>query len=124
MVKASVSRNAAIGGATVTRTQVRLADSTLPSVGGSRSGLGHIGDSLGEGLRRFLRQVVSDPAGQRPVLVGAGEFLSVCCGFGMRRAVGVAFQGDGRNADHRCVRQPLLEIVVPRLTLRQASRQR
>ena len=40
-------------------------------------------DRLGECLRRFLRQIMSDATGNEPVLIFAGEFL----GIGDRKSV-------------------------------------
>jgi len=45
--------------------------------------------------RGFLRQIVTDAAGDRAVRVFAGEFLGVGARLRMRRAVGVALERDG-----------------------------
>ena len=74
-----------------------------------------------KGLRRLLRQVVTDAARDGPVLVFAGEFLGVRTGLRVRCAIGVAFECDGRHCDDRRLRKPLFQIVVFRLTLREAE---
>src|SRR5579864_6684574 len=67
---------------------------------------------FGKGARRFLRQIVPDAALDEAVRVAAGEFFRVGGRFGMRRAVGVALESDGRHSDRRRAREPLLEIVI------------
>src|ERR1700761_506014 len=62
-----------------------------------RSEAGDVDDGLGEGLRRFLGQVVPYSAADLAVLVLAAEFGGVGGGLWVRRAVGVAFHGDGRH---------------------------
>ena len=64
-----------------------------------------VDDRLGEGLRRFLRQVVADAALDGPVRIPAGEFPGVGGGLRMRRAVGVAFHRDGGHGDDRALRR-------------------
>src|ERR1044072_1567888 len=59
----------------------------------------HFQDSVGKSLRRFLRQIVTDAAGDKPLGIFAGEFFSISCVGRMRRAVGIAFHGDGRHRD-------------------------
>ena len=86
-----------------------------------RSTRGNVHDSLGEGLRRLLRQVVSDAARDVPVLVSPGEFLGVRRGVRVRRTVGVAFHRNGRDADDRALGKPLFEVGVLRLALGQAQ---
>ena len=39
----------------------------------------YVDDSLGEGLRGFLREVVSDAAGDEPVVILAGELVAIGC---------------------------------------------
>src|SRR5689334_2547092 len=93
----------------------------LPIVALHRSALGDVDDRFGEGPRRLLRQVVADAAGDHPVLVPARELPGVGARLRVRRAVGVALEGDGRHGDGRRRREPLLEVVVPRLPLGEAE---
>src|SRR5437899_6384324 len=73
------------------RRQVsRLASGTRLS-----SSARHFDDGVGEGLRRLLRQVMSDAAGDEAVGIFAGKLPGVDLGVRMRRAIGVAFKGDG-----------------------------
>jgi len=55
------------------------------------------------------------------VLVFAGEFLRVRTGPRVRCAIGIAFERDGRDADHRELRKPPFQIVIFRLALREAE---
>ena len=76
---------------------------------------------IGERPRRLLRQVVSDAAGDDPMLVGADELRAIRRGIRVWSAVGVALQRDGGNGDRRSLGQPSLEIVVRRLAVRKAE---
>ena len=71
-----------------------------------------IDNGLGEGGRRFLGQIVADTAGDGPMLVFAGEFVRVCTGLQVWRAIGVAFERNGGQRDHGGLRQPLFQIVI------------
>src|SRR3954453_11008123 len=82
-----------------------------------RSALGDIDDRFGEGPGRLLRQVVADPAGHHPERVPARELPGVRARLRVRRAVGVALEGDGRHGDGRRRRKALLQVVVPRLAV-------
>jgi len=73
---------------------------------------------LGKGLRRLLRQVVTDAAGDRPVLIFAGEFLRVSSGLRVRRTIGVALKRDRRDRDRWKLREPLFQIFVFGLAVR------
>ena len=75
----------------------------------------HFDDGVGKGLRRFLRQVMPDAAGDQAVGVFAGKLPGIDLGVRMRRAVGVAFEGDGGNGDDGEFGQPLFQLVVFRL---------
>src|SRR5689334_13644805 len=77
----------------------RLRSWITPSSNGSI--IIHVHDSLGKGLRRFLRQIMPDAALDSPVRIFAGEFLSVRTRVRMRRAIGITFKGDGGHGDHR-----------------------
>src|SRR6266536_626599 len=76
-----------------------------------------VDDGLGKGLRGLLRQVVSNPAGDDPVLVFAGEHLGVSGGLRMGRTGGITFKSDGRDSDYRRFGKPLFQIVVFRLAV-------
>jgi hypothetical protein len=78
-------------------------------------------ESFDERLWGLLRQVVSDPAGDGPVHVLAGELLLIGAGIGMGRTVGVTFEGDRRHGDGRAAGERPLEIVVSWLALGQAE---
>lgn len=52
-------------------------------------------DGLCKLPRRFLRQVVPDPALDDPVCVFAGEFPCVGAAVGVWRSVGITFESDG-----------------------------
>ncbi|MGF6300972.1 hypothetical protein OKW43_000826 [Paraburkholderia sp. WC7.3g] len=60
-----------------------------------------VDDRVGERFRRFLGQVVPDTVGDVPVYILARELLRVGSRLGMRRAVGIAFERDGRHRDGR-----------------------
>src|SRR5262245_2743765 len=64
-------------------------------------------DGVGKGLRRLLRQVVSDATSDQAMDVFSGKLPRVSFGVRMRGAVGVAFQGDRRHGDGRQFGQPL-----------------
>src|SRR5450432_315843 len=78
-------------------------------------------DSFGERLRSFLWQIVADAAGDGPVRVFAGEFVSVGTGVRMWGAVGIAFHGHGGHGDGRTCRQPLFKVIIFRLAFRQSQ---
>ena len=78
-------------------------------------------DSFGEGLRSFLRQIVSDAAVDRPVLVLAGEFPDVGARIRMWRAVGITLKRDGWHGDDGKLGKLLFEIVMLRLAFGQAE---
>src|SRR5262245_47083845 len=77
-----------------------------------RSACRDVHDSLGEGLRRFLREIVADAPGDVPMLVWSGKHLRVRSRVRVRRAVGVAFHRDGRHRDDRTLGKLLLELGV------------
>src|SRR2546430_10854416 len=76
-----------------------------------------VDDGLGEGTGGFLGQVVPDAAFDQPVLVPAGELAGVGAGVGVRGAVGVALEGDGRDGDGRGGGEAPLQVVIFRLAL-------
>src|SRR4029077_8202674 len=80
-----------------------------------------VDDRLGECLRRFLWQVVSDAALDQPVLILAGEFLRIRRGLRMGCAVRIAFEGDRGDSDDRKRGKPRFELVVFPLAVRQTK---
>src|SRR6185295_3224680 len=87
------------------RSRFRPGNTVMPPAdrpaGGAKpaSSASRFDDGVGKGLRRLLRQVMSDAPGDQAVGVFAGKLPGVDFGIRMRRAVGVAFQGDGGNGD-------------------------
>src|SRR5215813_3695372 len=79
------------------------------------------GDSLGKGLRRFLRQIVPDAALDKSVRILAREFLRVRTRLGTRRTVGITLKGNRRYGDHRKFRKPLFQIIVLRFAFSQSE---
>ena len=59
-----------------------------------------------------MGRIVSDAAFENPVRIFAREFLRVGTGVRMRRAVGVAFQGDRRHVDGWTFRETIFQIVI------------
>src|SRR5262249_26728875 len=78
-----------------------------------------VDDSLGKGVRCFLRQIVPDAALDRSVSVFAGEFLGIGARVRVRRAVGVTLKGNGGYGDDRACGKALLQIVKLRLAFSQ-----
>src|SRR5438552_16758540 len=76
---------------------------------------------LREGLRRFLRQIVSDASRDQAVFILSREFFRVRRGLRMWRAVRVTFEGDRRDADGRKLSEPCFEVVVFALAVRKAE---
>src|SRR5215203_4174493 len=89
--------------------------------GSALSSFDDVHNSLGERLRRLLRQVVPDASRNMPVLIRAGKFIRICRGFWMWCTVGIAFHGDRRNVDNRALCKPLFQIVVFRLASGEAQ---
>src|SRR6187402_416361 len=79
------------------------------------------GNGVGEGLRSFLRKIVTDAAFDDPMLVWPGEFPGICAGVRMRRTIGITFESDGGNSNDRTFGQTLFQRVVFRLTFRQTE---
>ena len=77
--------------------------------------------ACGKGLRRFLRQIVPDAARDQPVRIFAREFLGIGTRVRMRRAIGIAFEGDGGHRDDRAFGKPLVQIVIFRLAFSQSE---
>ncbi len=75
-------------------------------------------DRLGERLRRFLRQVVSNAAMEGAMSVSARELLCVGARGRMRSAVGIAFKGYRRDRDDRKLCEPFFQDVILALALR------
>src|SRR5262245_53429436 len=76
------------------------------------SACGDVHNSLGEGLRRFLRQVVSYAARNGPMLVLARKLLGVRTRIRAWCAIGIALKSDGGHRDDREFGEPLLQGVV------------
>ena len=57
----------------------------------------------------------------RPVRVFARELHAIRFGFRVRRAIGVAFQGNRWHRDNQALGQPLFKMVVFRFAVRQAQ---
>ena len=81
----------------------------------------HVDYGGGERLRGFLRQVVPDSAGQVAVNVFAGKLRGIGRRSRVRRAVGIPLERDGRHADDRTARKPILEAVIGRLAFSQTE---
>src|SRR5262245_10423049 len=79
------------------------------------------GDSLGKGLRRFLRQIVPDASSDESVRILAGKFLGIRDGVRTRRTVGITLKGNRRYGDHRKFRKPLFQIIVLRFAFSQSE---
>src|SRR5262245_13547779 len=77
-----------------------------------RSTCGDVDDSLGEGLRCFLWQVMSDAARDVSMLIPPGEHLRVRGRIWVRRTVGVAFHCDGRHGYDRALGKSLFKLSV------------
>src|SRR5271168_1374729 len=72
----------------------------------------NVDDSLGEGLRSFLRQIVPDATLYDPVRVFAREFTGIGTAVRVRCTVGITFKGDGRHGDDRACGKPFFEVVI------------
>src|ERR1700681_3232796 len=88
---------------------------------GCRSITVNVDYSLGEGLRGFLRQIVTDAALDDPVRVVAREFLGIGTGVRMWCTIGITFKGNGRHGDDRAFGKPLFKIVIFRLAFSQTE---
>ena len=64
---------------------------------------------------------MADAAGDETVVILAGELAAIRCAGRVGCPVGVAFHGDGRHGDDRKRGQPLLEVVIFALTIRQTQ---
>src|SRR5439155_24818390 len=93
----------------------RGAGGTTPPRRPPRSVGVHVDDSLRERLGCLLRDVVPDPARDRPMLVLPRELRRVRAGVGMWSAVGVALQRDRGHRDGGRLGKLLLELVVAAL---------
>src|SRR5450631_980663 len=76
---------------------------------------------LGKCLRRFLRQIVPDPARNSPVRILARKFPGIGAWIQMRRAIGIAFHGNGGHGNDRTLRKPLVQIGIFRLAFGQGE---
>src|SRR3954453_1585688 len=98
-----------------TSTTVSGALEVVSDIETSLLGVVDVDHGLRERLRRLLRQVVADAAGESSMQVRARELPRVGAGVRMRRAVGVAFERDRRDGDLGRLGQPALQAVVLRL---------
>src|SRR3974377_676622 len=78
-------------------------------------------DGFGKILWGFLRQVVPDAAGDRPVRVLPGELLGIGTRIRVRGAVGITFQGNRRHGNNRTFGKPIFQLVVFRLAFGQTE---
>jgi len=68
-----------------------------------------------------LRQIVTDATGDKPVFVFARELLAIGCGARVGCSVRVTFHRDRGQGNGRTFGKPLLEMVILRLTFRNAD---
>ena len=83
-----------------------------------------IDDSLGKGLRRFLRQIVPDAARDDPVRISAREFPGIGTGVRVWCPIGIAFQRNRGHGDVRTLRRaavPARHIAARLQPVRAAS---
>ena len=80
-----------------------------------------VDDSVGKGVRGFLRQIVPDATLDKPVRIFGREFLGISTRIRVRRTVGIAFECNGGHADDRSFGKLLFQIVVFRLPLSQSE---
>jgi hypothetical protein len=74
-------------------------------------------DGFGKGLGRFLRQIVTDAAGEIPVLIFARELREIRCRGACGAPFGITFKGDREYGNGRTFGKSFFQIVVFRLTL-------
>ena len=92
------------------------ADARLAAGMGGKLTLGNeVQGSLRELSRRFLRQVVPDPARDRVMLIFSGEPGAVGFGWRMARTVCVALHRDRWNADRRAQFEAPCYVSVTRV---------
>src|SRR4051812_18435504 len=80
-----------------------------------------IDDRLRELLRGLLRKVVTDAAGDVPMLVSAGEFLGIGNRLRMRCPVRITFERDCGHVDRGSLRKASFELLESGLAFRQAK---
>src|SRR6266567_1604461 len=76
-------------------------------------------DSVGEGLRCFLWQVMPDTARDGPVRICAGEFVGIRTGVRVWCAIGIALERHGWDRDHWTRGKLVLQIVILRVAVSQ-----
>src|SRR5580693_9134032 len=96
------------------KSEFQLESETADSINSVTIDVNH---GLGKRLRSLLRQVVADAAGDEPVVILAGELVTIGCARRMDCSVGVALHGDGWHGDDRKRGQPLFEVVIFPLTI-------
>src|SRR2546423_12449398 len=80
-----------------------------------------IDDSLGKGLRSFLRQIVPDAARDDPVRISAREFPGIGTGVRVWCTIGIAFKSNSGHGDVRTFSEPLFQLVIFRLAFSQSE---
>src|SRR2546425_5714423 len=78
-------------------------------------------DSLGKGLRSFLRQIVPDAALDDPVHISAQEFLGIGTGVRVWCPIGIAFKRHRGHGDVWSCGEPLFQLVIVRLAFGQSQ---
>src|SRR5215207_8863395 len=81
----------------------------------------NVDDGLGKVPRSFLREVVSDAAGDVPVLVLAGKPLRIGTRIGVRSPIRIALERNGRHLNGWESGELLFELVVPRLAVSESE---
>ena len=65
---------------------------------------------------------MANAAGDDPVSILAGEFLTICCGVGrVWRTICIAFEGNGGHGDGRKLSELLFEFVILRFAFSQSN---
>src|SRR6202000_714877 len=72
----------------------------------------HFDHRFSKRLWSFLRQIVTNAAGDGFMRIFAGEFLAIRGRVRMWRAVGIALKRNGGHSDGRTFRQPLFKVIV------------
>jgi hypothetical protein len=67
-------------------------------------------DGCCKGLRRFLRQIVTNTTADDPMRILAKEFLGIGTGVRVWRAIGIPFKSDGGNGDAGSLRSNVASV--------------
>src|SRR4051794_34956693 len=103
------------------RKRSMAASATLITFPFCRSIIVNVYDRVCEGLRRLLRQVVSDTAADETVRVFPGKFLCVGAAVRMRRSVGVTFKCYRRNRNERDCGKAFFQVEIFRFAFGQVK---